>query len=347
VRTYLLKVLVTVLAIMAAHYLVLIAVRSPLPAEYWIREFIIVKRYQAAAMPSPKLIFSGGSCTLFGIDAAAVQKSLQMPAINLGLHAAMRLEDHLAEARSAAKSGDIIILSLEPAYYDTYTTKWNTWDLRNALAWDRASLDSLPLMRRWKIYFESSDPSMSWDLLTAGVSQRFFPASVGRRMEALAPEQTIIERYLSQPEKMRTFAYDIDNLDANGDLLNIRNEGPPFTGNTWAPTRPVTISSYAENLLAPFLEEMKNRHVRVIFDYTPYLVYKTPGDEWKESETRFRQEIHRLGSELLEERDAFFYPNTFFFNSNLHLNEQGRQARTQVLIEALRKKLKLTATTTP
>ena len=332
------------LIIMSAHYLILLTVRAPLPAEYWLREFIIVKRYQADAMPSPKIIFIGGSCTLFGIDAAEVQKSLGIPAINFGLHAGLRLEDHLSNARYVAKPGDIIILSLEPAYYDYYTTTWTTWNLRNALAWNRSSLDGLPWMRRMHICLTSSDLSISWDLLHADADQHWFPSEMGRRMEALAPEQTIIARYRSERETSQGFAYDVSNLDLNGDLLHARSGGLPFRGDTWPVTRPASISPYAEGLLVPFLTEMKRRQVRVLFDYTPYLVYETPNDDWKKAEFQFQGEVHWLGGELLEERSAFFYPNTFFFNSNLHLNEHGREVRTQTLIEALRKKLNLTTT---
>ncbi len=337
-KTYLLRILAIVVVIMTAHYVVIAFVRAPLPAEYWLREFEIVKKYQADAMTSPKIIFAGGSCTLFGIDAAEVQRELNMPAINLGMHAAMRLEDHLALADAVAKPGDIVVLSLEPAYYDTYTTTWTTWNLRNALAWDRPSLDSQPFWRRCQIYMQSSDTSISWDLLMTKLTGPFFPADLAPRLAALAPEQTVIDRYLARRGSFHDFGYDVGNLDANGDILNARSN-VPFIGTSWAPTRPVTISSYAENLLVPFLAEMKKRNVTVYFDYTPYLVYKPPSDSWKESETRFRENLRRIGGELIEQRDAFFYPNTLFFNSNLHLDEQGRALRTQALIAALRAKL--------
>lgn len=340
-KTYVLKVAATVAIIMLCHYAILLTIWSPIAAEYWVREFIVVKRYEAASMPSPKLIFVGGSCTLFGIDAAQVQKSLGIPAINFGLHAGLRLEAHLAEARFVAKPGDIVIISLEPAYYDYYTFRWNSWDVRNAIAWDHENLESLPLPRRLQIYLESSDILISLDLLWSDAAEHFFPAAIHRRLQAMAPEQTIIARYLAERETSRAFAFAINNIDANGDVLNTQGTGLDFRGNTWAPTRPSTISPYAESVLTPFLAEMKSRRVRVIFDYTPYLVYEKPGEEWKASEARFQEEIHRIGGELLERRDAFFYPSTLFFNSNLHLNAEGRELRTQTLIEALKKRLGL------
>jgi hypothetical protein len=338
-KKYLLRVAIVALVIMAAHFLVIATVRSPLPAEYWIREFMIVKQYDAASMPSPKIIFSGGSCSLYGIDAAEVQKQLNMPAVNFGLHASLRLEDHLAFARAAAKPGDIIVLSLEPVYYDTYSTTWTTWNLRNALAQDLDAFNRQPFWRRMQIYAQSSDISISTDLVMSEYNKRFRPSELGHRLDALAPAPDIIATYLATRETSKEFEYQMTNLDSNGDILNAHSGGALFQGDTWPPTRPNTISPYAENLLAPFVAEMKSRNVRVFFDYTPYLIYQKQNDDWKQDEVIFRAGIHRLGSEVLEQRDAFFYPNTMFFYSNLHLNEQGRQIRTQALIEALRKKL--------
>jgi len=343
VKTYLVKLAAVVVIMMVGHYVILFTIRTPIPAEYWVREFIVVKQYQAAAMPSPKLIFAGGSFTLFGIDAVEVQRSLGLPAINLGLHAGMRLEDHLAEVSLAAKPGDVVVLSLEPAYYNYYTYRWNGWDLRNAIAWDHASLDSLPFGRRLQLFVESSDISISLDLVETGIIEHFFPTSLRRRQEALGPDQAIIARYLAEQGKSPVFVFDISNLDSNGDMLNTEGTTIALEGKKTSPMEPASISPYAESVLVPFLEEMKNRQVRVFFDYTPYMLSLKPGEEWKESEVAFSGEIRRIGGELLEQRDAFFYPNSLFFNSYLHLNAQGREKRTQTLIEALRHKLKLPA----
>ena len=298
-------------------------------------------------MPSPKIIFIGGSSSLFGIDAAEVQKSLGIPALNFGLHAGLRLEDHLANACSVAKPGDIVILCLEPAYYDYYTETWTTWTLRNALAWNRSSLDSLSFKRRLEIYLKSSDPSISWDLIETKATEGVFSKEIALREKALEPAQAIVTRYLSEQGTSRTFSYKLSNLDSNGDLLNARNIGLPFHGDAYSASRPASISSYAKNQLVPFLKQMKKDHVRVIFDYTPYLVYGKPDGNWQKADANFKANLNGLGGELLETRAAFFYPNTFFFNSNLHLNEAGKQVRTQTLIEALRKKLNLNPAPSP
>jgi hypothetical protein len=336
VKAYLRGVLAVTLAVMLAHYLVVATVRSPLPAEYWLREFQIAKRHQALAMASPKLILVGGSCTLFGIDAAAVQKALNVPTINFGLHAGMRLEDHLDNAREVARPGDTILLSLEPAYYDFYSQSWDTWQLRNALAWNRPSLERLSPASRVGVYLTASDTGISTDLLWGLVQSWTYSPAVLPRLRALAPDPDVMARYEREKGSSPFFAYDLSDLDANGDLLHATDTQHSFQGTPFAVERPASISTYARDNLRPFLEEMKDRQVRVLFDYTPYVVDQPPAADWPAAEAQFRAQLAEIGGSLIERRDAFFYPTALFFNSNLHLNEKGRDLRTATLIEALK-----------
>jgi hypothetical protein len=339
-KKYLLIVAGATGLILAGHFGAILAIHSPLPAEYWIREFIVVKQHEAAMMPTPKIVFVGGSCTLFGIDAAKVQSSLHLPAINFGLNAGLRLEDHLAQARAVVKPGDTIVLSLEPCYYDEYTERWNSGQVRNALSWNRDALDRLPFARKAWILLTASNPEISRDLIESEANLIFSPGRLGRRLEALAPENDIVARFERERGSSTAFAYEIGNLDDNGDMLHTADDGNLFHGPNWPVTRPASVSPYARNLLVPFIKEMKGRNVRVLFDYTPYLIYADPNYDWKKADLAFRADIASLGGgNIIEPRDAFFYPNTLFFHSNLHLNEQGRELRTDRLIEALRREL--------
>ena len=325
------------ICILVLHYLILFTVKTPLAAEYWLHDYLVAKLGLAKSMNSPKFIFSGGSATLFGIDAAEVQKKLGRPAVNLGLHAGLRLEDHLAYAREAARPGDILVLSLEPAYYETYSTAWTTWQFRNALAWNRPSLARLPLGQRLIVYFTASDPTISYDLVAAAYDEKFSPDTVGWRLKALQPEPQVFARYLTDRGTSHEFVYWLSNLDSNGDVLNTKSGEALFNGDAYPVSPPAHISAYARSQLVPFLAEMKKEGVRVYFDYTPYLIYpsSTPGN-WQAADRSFRDELGDIGGTLLENRDALFFPVEDFYHSDLHLNEVGRRLRTANLIEALR-----------
>jgi hypothetical protein len=232
-------------------------------------------------------------------------------------------------------------VGLEPAYYDYYNDAWDGWNVRNALAWAPEKIDNQPWWRRAQIFAQGSDPEISWDLLRAEAGRKTQSADVRRREETLVPKEKIVERFQSESGTGKGFAYDLAHLDENGDLLGIESPGLSRRVDVVSATRPAAVSAYASSQLAPFVAEMKKHGVRVLFEYTPYLVYEQPRYPWKSDEARFEEEIRLLGGEMLEDRSAYFYPPEDFYNTNLHLNAHGRDIRTQTLIKNLQTKLGL------
>ena len=112
----------TILAGVIYYTVVLLAIDAPVPAEYWVGEMITIKKALVKDHAGKsKIIVAGGSSTLFGIDAEYASKSLDMPVINFGLHAGLRLERILQLVSSVVERGDIVVLPLEPPYYDCNT----------------------------------------------------------------------------------------------------------------------------------------------------------------------------------------------------------------------------------
>jgi len=335
---YFQKVLLTALGVVALHFGILLTVRSRIPAEYEVREFEVVKHWQVEQMGSPKIVFIGGSATLFGIDAAQVEKTLGMPAFNYGMHAGLRLEDLMDNARRSLKPGDMLVMSLETPYYGAQGTDWTGWQLRNELAWNHEAFDALPLFRRLLICAGASNPQLSFDLCQACFLSKTDPKRLRAREQEMVPEAAILSRYQVRKGISKEYAFNVSDIDGNGDILHATGMTGPLPA-LFPPTQPCAIQKDVKAALAGFLVEMRERHVSVYFDYTPYIVEKPPGADWKEAEAIFDGEIRSLGSEVLERRDRFFYPRRLLFDSALHLNTEGREMRTKELIEALRPKI--------
>jgi hypothetical protein len=335
---YFWKVLLTAFGVIALHFGVLMTVQSRIPAEYWIREFKIVKHWQIAQMHSPKLVFLGGSSTLFGIDAAQVEKALGVPAYNYGLHAGLRLEDLLELARGSLQPGDVLVISLEPPYYGAQGMGWTEWQLRNELAWNHQAFDRLPFLQRLLDCASASNPQLSFDILHACFLPMLDPKSLRPRDRAMAPESVILARYQARKRPAKEFAFDVSDLDEHGDILNATGKSGPLPA-VFLPNQPSVIQPDVKLALKDFVGDMRRLGVSVYFDYTPYLVAKPPGVNWRDAELVFDAEIHSIGSEVLETRDRFFYPRSLLFDNPLHLNTQGRSLRTQRLIEAIRPKI--------
>src|SRR5436190_22159736 len=103
-QRYLIRFLALAILVILIPYIVALFVRAPIEAEYWVREMIVIKRDAALRIHAPKIVFLGGSYTLFGIDAEKVANDLHVPAVNFGLHGGMRLEWLLNQANDVARS---------------------------------------------------------------------------------------------------------------------------------------------------------------------------------------------------------------------------------------------------
>lgn len=332
-RRYLLRFAAMVLVLVAAYLGVVLFLRAPIGAEYFVREMMVIKREQAANLGSPKIVFLGGSSTLFSIDAEAVARALDLPAENFGLHASMRLEWLLEEADRMMRSGDALVLVLEHNYYDCDAGGWDDWQLRNALAWHREDFDHLALWRRTEIALTTAKtPSLALELVGAKMATITRPQTVARRIEALAPASEIVARYRSDRLRTETFAHSAFNLDDSGDLLN--NDGAFFVGRG-DPSRPSRICPAVADRLRGFVAAMRGRGVRVLVAHVPYAVEPEAAIGWQDPETQFAADITAIGAELLDRRDELFLPARFFFDTSLHLNAAGRTIRTDRLIADL------------
>ncbi|WP_343517838.1 hypothetical protein [Sphingomonas sp.] len=69
-------------------------------------------RKAIARVPGPRLIIAGGSSTLFGLDAAAVERELGVPAVNAGMPSMLGSEDVYNEfLASLVRPGDLVVYS--------------------------------------------------------------------------------------------------------------------------------------------------------------------------------------------------------------------------------------------
>jgi hypothetical protein len=59
------------------------------------------------------LIIIGGSSNAFGIDSKEIQKALNIPVMNFGVHGDFGSEFYYSEAKKEAKSGDVVLANIE------------------------------------------------------------------------------------------------------------------------------------------------------------------------------------------------------------------------------------------
>ncbi|MES1990293.1 MAG: hypothetical protein V4441_04990 [Pseudomonadota bacterium] len=332
---YLLKFSLSTAAVICAYFAVVLYVPGPIKAEYWVHELIVIKRYEAAALPSPKIIFVGGSSTLFNVDAARMSHELNVPVMNAGLHAGLRLDRILEEASRLAQHGDNVILTLEQPYYACNNGQWTDWQLDNTLAWDHSDFDRLSFMTRVGIVFNSGSPSLAVDILTNYVRTVINPERMLDRLDSLAPDDEIFSRYLSGVKRTKSFVYSAYNIDDHG-MIEM-NEGAHFEGMAIASSLPDGICAAQAQVLATFIAAMKARSVKVSLAYVPYLIEGEVDESWRKADASFRADVAALNVPLIGAREDGFMDRAKFYNTQLHLNTNGRKVYTDNLIAEMRK----------
>jgi hypothetical protein len=301
---------------------------------------IVVKEYLCSRIKSPKIIILSGSNGLYNIDAKKVEEELKIPCINFGLHAGMSLDWLLDIGRKIVQPGDVLILPLEQAYYEN--GGWNTlggWRLRNALAWNLDSIQRLNITEKIVAYCSGGNLDLALDLITEKF-QSFFskgtPVAQIPRLEALESSSAIIDRFKRAQLEGKPYPF-YQSIDDHGTVL--QSDKSEFNGKFVPATSPGNICPATKALLRNFIDEIKNRGVHVYFAHSPYGIEGEPKGNWRKSELTFQNEIGQLGCEVIDKRESLFYPRKLFFDTALHMTSKGKELRTSLLINNMKKKL--------
>ena len=68
-------------------------------------------------IPTPKMIFIGGSNLAFGLDSASISRAFSMPAVNMGVHAGFGLKFMMDQVTPYLKRGDIVVVVPEYQHF--------------------------------------------------------------------------------------------------------------------------------------------------------------------------------------------------------------------------------------
>lgn len=88
--------------------------------------------------------------------------------------------------------------------------------------------------------------------------------------------------------------------------------------------------------LVSFVDSMRKRGVQVYFANTPYIASEVGLETLRGGELSFRNEFAHVGC-IIDRREDLVFDKKYFFNTNLHLNAEGRSLRTDLFIDAILK----------
>ena len=287
----------------------------PIEQDRYLQSRLEIKDNYAQSIAGRKIMIIAGSNAIFGIDAAQIEKTLKIPTVNYGVNAGLGY--YLFErAKKNLKKGDIVILPLEYRYYEShknvfenelaiYLTGYDKEYINNSLSF----LDKINLITQLR----------TRDLLRFSYQQIVPPNG---------------EKQRGSREK----------LDINGDILTNKIEDKKTDEELYAQVKDKVFSDLpltddADQKLSDFITWCKANNITVYATWPSYLCHNKV---FSESDIEGINEIESFYQkhdvQILGNYSDFLYDVDWFYDTIYHLNERGKQKRTEHLLDLLRDK---------
>ncbi|GHB37134.1 hypothetical protein [Mongoliitalea lutea] len=262
---------------------------------------MIDKHQRVEGLNSPKLIFAGGSNLAFGLDSERIQEELDIPVVNLGLHAGLGLDFMLKELKDQTKEDDIVVVSFE-YFLDNSGDRELKKHIRRGYA---AAQKYYPINLKDEILSDIFNLRLRIKFPLKEVKSDSLPKFRPYTRSAF----NIFGDHIAHLEKSH-----------NSDLMD--RSVIPYT--YWSGIKKIN----------KFSNELKEKGVELYFMYPPY-----PSSEYevnKETISMLDVDISAdLEIEILSTPEDFVMADSLFFDTIYHLNKDGREYRTDQVIKLL------------
>ncbi len=291
-------------------------VGNPTKGSQWIAEAYKHKEKYAKSIETPKIVIVAGSNGLFGIDSGMLGKAFNMPVVNMCVNAGIDLPPILEHGKRVIKEGDTVLLPLEYPLY-SYNGEPIVQMIDYLYAREPRMLDTISYQEQFWILWH-----LSIKRLYAGyMDGKDTPISKG--------------------------VYGVHNIDFRGDQLLIDSRlQQDAMRRELANQKPETYGiGYKKDALGweyleQFVQWCRARDVQVVFMPSTLMddpfYHNDPKEKsyYKSIANRVREQ----GWIYVGDPYSYMYAPSLYFNTNFHLNSQGRKIRTQQMIEELGKK---------
>jgi len=255
--------------------------------------------------PSPRIIFVGGSNLSFGLNSQEIKDSLHINPINTAIAQSLGIKYILESTMPYVKKGDIVVLALEYIHF-----------FRD---WEYAS-ENL-----FRTIVDGNKKNIS--LLSFKQMYNCFPYT-GKFVLSKFDKNEYINVKESDVYSINSFNK-YGDVDAHWDLKN-RDSGLSSVGmidtTTYNPKVIDEIKSVANKL--------QEKSCVLLISYP--CIQETTFNNQKEAIRKVEKEYFVNGFTILGCPQRYMMPDSLMFDTEYHLNKQGVERRTKLLIEDLR-----------
>ncbi len=275
----------------------------------WIENCFLKKDSYANSINEKKIIFTSGSNTLYGIETHLIENILQIPTVNMAIHAGLKTDYILYRTKKIAKSGDIVILPFE---YQNYL-----WD------GEEEETRTHYILTHDKKYF----------LNELNIKEKLTILSSVKPFDFL---KAIKEQAVTLKEKEIGKGYTSITLNKNGDetyksgILSKQYEPFEFK-QSFRKTKGL-------QKILDFSKWCKENNIQLFITFPNTInhpeYYKEPYSKYFENLISFfkTNSINVIGKPT-----DFLYPKDYFYDTNYHMNNKGAKIRTLHFLQILEK----------
>ena len=284
---------------------------------------MIDKHRRLESLGPPRLIFVGGSNLAFGIDSERIEKEIGIPTVNMGLHAGLGMPFMLNEIEPSIKKGDVIIMSFE--YTLDFLLKGDRDTRRQAVQMSPEALLYLESPSGW---LPSARRKVGYMVILIETSVKHIQQTAvhGRRTQAAENTQDNNK----SPYRRAAFS-------EHGDVVGHLDLEPAkeIGGRGQMPSQDYVAFIRRINR---FAETAKSKGASVFFMFPAHPLSEFMRN--KQEMLNYQDAcIAKLNIEILNTPEMFAFPDNYFYDSVYHLRKEGRDLRTSMTLELLKKKL--------
>jgi hypothetical protein len=305
VRSFLLKAGLLGLLVLGGHLIV--ALWPMEPTGYLAA--VADKQERLRSLPSPKLVFVGGSNLSFGVDSERLERELGRPVANMGLGIYAGFRFMLDSVADGVGPGDFVVVSPEyQFFYGLYDGDEELFDVFEAYPRGARYLHSprqIYMLGRASLIFAK----LKLKRLLLGAFTDSNPDCIYCR---------------GAFNSYGDLTAHLDDVSSDISEMALFRKG----------RRTTAIDERAVAGLRDFFKTIRARGAQgaVIFPPLPEKHYRENRERVDAVALRLREES---GIEILIEPEQGTYPLNLFFDWVYHLNAEGREVRTKDLIELL------------
>jgi hypothetical protein len=295
-------------AVFAVKFLIFVAIMIFLILYFIMPQYtteysasIIDKYHRLRSIDEPKIILVGDSNVAFGFDSEKIQAAFNMPVVNFGLHAGLGQTFYSEMVKKLINEGDIVVIIPIPYYDDTA----RIWD--HVLAW-------VTIENHYYLWGGISSENYK-DMLLA------YPAYLKKAIKLFIT---------NRGNKPVEGAYARAAFNEYGDNIFPRPE-PIMTEDSsttlFSPDLSQAIQTYWNNY---------NRYVTnkkaVLFMSSPPISMAVPEAELESLQQQLEE---LLDIPMISRLVDYVYPFEYSFDLTGHLNDFGKEVRTEQFISDL------------